>query len=332
MNYKQSIQILEKIKSSNKILVNCHRGPDSDSVGSALAFSKVLEKMGKKAIVVCPTNVPEDLNFLGTENIQKVNFSSFDFDKYDLFIVLDSSNYSMVTGENDLLRPNIPMIVIDHHVSNDSFGDINIVDSKMTSTSELIYRIFQDWGISIGPDVAQCLLTGIIGDTGSFQYQTVGAETLRVAADLIEIGADKDEIIKNIYRNIGFKEIKLWGKFIEAMEIDNKFKFVWAAIPYSLYKEYGEPYSAKEDVANLFFPIIKGTNFGLVMVEFEKGLFSISLRSKSNFDVSKIAKELGGGGHKAAAGARLEGYSFNDAVSKVLEAARKYAKKNLSGN
>ncbi len=150
---------------------------------------------------------------------------------------------------------------------------------------------------------------------------------MKNAAKLIELGADKDEIVKNIYRNINFTEIKLWGKFIENMEIDSEFNFVWSAMPYEIYKEYGEPYSAKEDVANLFFPIVKGTNFGMVMVEMEEKLLSVSFRSRSDFDVSEIAKKLEGGGHKAAAGARIEGLDFDAAVTKVLETARKYAKK-----
>jgi phosphoesterase RecJ-like protein len=104
--------------------------------------------------------------------------------------------------------------------------------------------------------------------------------------------------------------------------------FVWSAISLSTYKDFGEYPYAKEDVANLFFPIVKGTDFGIVMVETNEGVLSVSFRSRSGFDVSKIAEEVGGGGHKAAAGARIEGLPFQDAVNKVLSAARKYATKN----
>lgn len=328
MNYKQSAEILAEINKANKILTNCHRGPDSDSVGSALALSKVLEGLGKEVTIICPSEIPEDLNFLGTEKIKQVDFSEFDFPGYDLFLTLDSSTYSMVAGIKEIIKPDIPIIVIDHHFSNEGFGNVNLVDGKMTSTGELLFRIFSDWGVILDKDTAQCLLTGIIGDTGSFQYQNVGAETLKSAAKLIDLGADKDEIIKNIYRNIDFKELKFWGKFIENMEIDNEFEFVWVAIPYSVYKEYGEPYSVKEDVANLFFPIVKNTNFGMVMVEIEEKLLSISLRARSDFDVSRIAEKIGGGGHKASAGARIEGLEFDSAVTKALEVARKYARGN----
>jgi phosphoesterase RecJ-like protein len=326
MNYKESAKILVEIKKAKKILVNCHRGPDSDSVGSALALSRVLKNMGKDVLAICPSDIPHDLTFLhDADSIKRVNFSAFDFSEYDLFLVIDSSTYSMVTGLKDSDKPSIKTIVIDHHFSNEKFGKINLIDAKRTSTGELLFKVFEDWGIEINQDVAESLLTGIIGDTGSFQYQNVGEETLRIAATLIEKGANKDKIIYNIYRNIDFKEVKMWGKFIESMKIEDS--FVWSAISLTTYKDFGEYPYAKEDVANLFFPIVKGTDFGIVMVETNENVLSVSFRSRSGFDVSKIAEEVGGGGHKAAAGARIEGLPFEEAVNKVLTAARKHAKK-----
>ena len=327
MNYEKSVTILKEIKKAKKILVNCHRGPDSDSVGSALALSRVLTSMDKEVSVICPSDIPGDLKFLdNADSIKRVNFSTFDFSDYDLFFVIDSSTYSMVTGLKDGDAPSINTIVIDHHISNEKFGKINLIDVKMTSTGELLFKIFEDWGITLSKEIAECLLTGIIGDTGSFQYQNVGEGTLRIAASLMDAGADKDKIIYNIYRNIDFKEIKMWGKFIENMKIEDS--FVWSAISLSTYKDFGEYPYAKEDVANLFFPIVKGTDFGIVMVETNDQVLSVSFRSRSGFDVSKIAEEVGGGGHKAAAGARREGLPFQEAVNKVLAAARKYAKKD----
>ena len=327
MNYKQSAKIFEEIKKAKRILVNCHRGPDSDSVGSALAISQVLKNLDKEVTIICPSDIPHDLTFLhGADSIKRVNFSAFDFSQYDLFLVIDSSTYSMVTGLKDSDKPSIKTIVIDHHISNEKFGKINLVDAKRTSTGELLFKVFEDWGIAIDEEIAECLLTGIIGDTGSFQYQNVGQETLRIAATLMEKGADKDKIIYNIYRNIDFKEVKMWGKFIESMKIEDS--FVWSAISLTTYKDFGEYPYAKEDVANLFFPIVKGTDFGIVMVETNESVLSVSFRSRSGFDVSKIAEEVGGGGHKAAAGARIEGLPFEEAVNKVLSAARKYAKKD----
>jgi phosphoesterase RecJ-like protein len=328
MNYEESEKILDEIKKANKILVNCHRGPDSDSVGSALALYEVLSSMGKLVEVASPSDIPSDLTFLRNSHlIKKVNFTSFDIGAYDLFLIVDSSTYGFATGIKGVEKPPINSIVIDHHFSNDKFGDLNLVDASATSTGELLYKIFEDWGVVIGKDAAECLLTGIIGDTGCFQYQNVGKETLEIAAKLIEFGADKDKIIYNIYRNIEFKEVKMWGKFIEKMNLEPEYNFIWSAISYAEYKDFGEYPYAKEDAANLFFPIVKGTDFGVVMVEASPNTLSVSFRSRSGFDVAKIAEEVGGGGHKVASGAVIEGVPFNEAVEKVVSVARKHAKK-----
>lgn len=330
MNYKESSIILKEITDSKKILVNCHRGPDSDSIGSALALSKVVRGMGKEVEVICPSDIPEDLMFLdGASEIKKIDFATFKFAGYDTFLVIDSSNYSMVSGSKEMaVTKDVPIIVIDHHFSNDKFGSINLVDSDMTSTGELLFHIFKDWGVKLNQDIAQSLLTGIIGDTGCFQYQNVGDRTLEVAADLIRLGANKDEIIYYIYRNVGFNEVKIWGKIIENMQIDKENRFVWSVLPITDYQNIVGVDSAKEDAANLFFPIVRDTDFGIIMEERDDATLSISFRSRSNFDVSEVAKEIGGGGHKAAAGARIEGLPFEEAVEKVLAAARKHAKKN----
>lgn len=328
MNYQESQQILDEVKKANKILLNCHRGPDSDSVGSSLAMQSVLKKIGKESLIICPSEVPEDLLFLeGAEKIKTVEFNSFNFQDYDLFLTMDSSTYGMVSGDMELKLPDIKTVVIDHHYTNAGFGSINLIDSKMTSTAELLFNVFKDWDIEFDSDISTKLLTGILGDTGCFQYAGVGKATLDVAGELLGFGANKDQIVLNIYRSIDFSSIKFWGKVIENMEHDKENRFVWSAIPNSTYQEYGADSSAKEDVANLFAPVIKDTDFGVIMVESDKDVLSVSFRSRSNFDVSKIAEEVGGGGHIRAGGARVEG-KFEEAVEKVLNACRKYAKKS----
>lgn len=328
MNYSESTKILEEIKKAKKILLNCHRGPDSDSIGGATALAKMIKSFKKEVVIICPSQILPELKFIeGSSEIITTDFSRFKFEEFDLFIALDSSTWGMVSGSERNPKPHINMIVVDHHSTNKGFGDINLIDSATTSTSELLYRVFQDWDVDINKSIAECLLTGIIGDTGAFQYQGVGKRTLEIAGDLIDKGADKDKIIANIYRNIDFMEVKLWGEIIKRMNFEKESRFIWSAVPLSLYKEFGELAFAKEDAANLFFPIVRDTDFGIVMVEIKENYLSVSLRSRNKFDVSKIAEEIGGGGHKAAAGAKIENLSFDKAVEKVLATARKYAQK-----
>lgn len=328
MNYPESQLILEEIKKAKNILLNCHRGPDSDSVGSALSMKRIIQDMGIKSEIICSSDLPKDLFFLKkSEDIIKVEFNTFDFSKYDLFITMDSSTFGMASGDKNMQLPNIKIIVIDHHYTNTRYGSINLIDAKISSTSELLFRVFEDWNILLSADIATYLLTGILGDTGCFQYNNVGKQSFEIAGKLIELGANKDQIVLNTYKSVDFETMKFWGKIIENLEYDKEYNFVWSAIPFATYKKYGVDSTAKEDSANLFAPVINNTDFGLIMVESDKDVLSVSFRSRINFDVSKIAQEIGGGGHIVASGAKMEG-PFNEAVEKVLSACRKYAKKN----
>lgn len=328
MNYKESKKILEGVKKADRILLNCHRGPDPDSVGSALALYYVLKRTGKDVEIICPTDISYRLEYL--KDFKKIKtdvaFDKFDFSRFDLFITLDSSSWYMVTGEKGAAIPNIPIVAIDHHDTNTRFGKINLVDKKVISAAEILYFIFEDWEINIDKYIATALLTGIITDSGVFRFPKTTAKTLDIAGKLMRKGADKDEIIFNIYRRIDFDEVKFWGEVLRRVKHDKEGKFVWAAVPYEVYAKYLGSGSARESVVNLFASIIEGVNFGFVMIEREENELSVSFRTRGP-DISKLAASLGGGGHKAAAGAKIEGMPFDRAVEKVLHVARKFAKR-----
>lgn len=326
MNYSQSQEILEELKKAKRILLNFHRGPDPDSVGSGLAMYEVLKKFGKDVEIVCPDSLPEEVVFLPSSNVcKKVYYGKFDFSKFDLFIVMDSSSWKMVTGKEDAPFPVINLIVIDHHKTNTRFGKINLVDSEASSNAEVLYQVFKDWKVKIDRNIATNLLTGIFGDTLLLKYATPLA--LKVAAKLVEEGAARDQIIFHLFSSVRFDEVKMWGEFLARMELDKAHRFAWSAVPYEVCKKY-ENTDAKSSAAGLFGQIIRDTDFSIIMLEKEKNSLSLSFRSRGGFDVSPLAVALGGGGHKAAAGGDVRGLPFEKAVEKVLELARKYAKKN----
>ena len=327
MYYELSAKILEEAKKAKKILINCHRNPDPDSIGSALAVRAVLLKLGKEVKVICPTKLDQGVDFLtGFDEIETVDFAKFDFKGFDLFVTLDSSTWDMVSGGKDIPKPKgLKIITIDHHFTNDAFGDINLIDPKVTSAAELLYKVILDWGIKMDAEIASCLLTGIISDTGAFRFPGVFKETLLMAAELIGKGADKGKIIYHIYSNLDLRLLKLVGEMINKTELNEASKFCWCAISFDTYKKYGKVDGAKEYAANTFIQSVAGTDFGVIMVETEVKRLSVSFRSRGAFDVSKLALALGGGGHKAAAGATVSGLSFKNAVKRVLETAREVA-------
>lgn len=328
MNYELSQKILEEIKKARKILVNCHRSPDADSAGSALALYGILTKMGKEVKVISPDKLPKSLTFLPfSQKVEKIDFAKFNFSGCDLFIILDSGNLPMVTKKRDISTLDIKKVAIDHHRTNTHFGDINLVDDKISSTAEILYLMFEDWGVSVGKAVAQNLLAGIIADTGVFQY-AIGSRTLSIAQSLMGLGADKDKIVLNVFRSYSFNKVKFWGEILRRMEKDEEHNFVWAAIPHEVFRKFENPVSAKESAASLFAPVVADTDFGMIMVEEERGVLSVSFRGRTDFDVSKIAERLEGGGHLSAAGAKVYEKDFDKAVIKVLEVARKVVDEN----
>lgn len=327
MNYEESPLILEEIKKAKKILVNCHRRPDPDSIASATAMYQMLQKLDKQVDIICPDNVPEFLNFLPhADLVKKIDFENFDYKGHDLFLVLDSEKWNLVTGGNIAPLPKrISLVAIDHHQDNDKFGAINLVDGKTSSCCEVLFKIFEDWGIKINKNIATSLLTGIIGDTLCFRIPTTSEQTLLVGSKLIEEGADRLMIVNNLFNRIKLPFMKFFAKVLERAELDSEGQFAWSAIPYKVYKGLNQP-AAKVITANMFFGSFADAKFGILMIEEREKFMTVSLRSTTGFDVAKIAAELGGGGHKEAAGGKIEA-PFEEAVKKVLEVARKYAKK-----
>lgn len=328
MNYTESNAIFEEIKKSKRVFVNCHRNPDPDSVGSALAMYQVLNNLGKEVRVICSTPVGEYLKFfrLYATIEQEIDFSKVDYKEGDLFIVLDSSSWDFASSLEEEDRPPIPLVVIDHHKTNLHFGTLNLVDFTRPSLAEILFKVFKDWKITMTKDIAQCILSGIIGDTGAFRFPVVDSQTLRAGAELMELGADKDEAIFNIYFSTQFSSYKFWGLLLNAMEFDEEHKFIWTAMPFEVYEENGGKKGFKDSFATNFLQSVKGTDFGIAMVEEEKGIIYISLRSRTGIDVSKLAIQLNGGGHKYAAGGKIEGMEYKKAIKKVLDIARNFVR------
>ena len=327
MHYKKSKEVLEKIKRSDRILINCHRKPDPDSVGSATAMYQVLKQFKKEATLICPDTITRITKFIPfSDKVKKVNFSKFTFSDYDLFIILDSGSWELVSGGNGFVIPNIDTILIDHHKSGTINADLSIVDPERTANTAILYDIFKDWKANVNKDTATSLMAGLVGDTGAFQYPKVSAATFRTAMELMKKGVDKDMIVREIYRSEPYNLLKFWGEVLKRMEHDEKYGFVYSAIPSRIYRNFGSPEIGRETSADKFTQIVDGTDFGMVMVEQEKNRLSVSFRSRTGFDTSRIASSLGGGGHAYSSGCQLKDIPFRKAVEKVISTTREVIK------
>ncbi len=253
--------------------------------------------------------------------MKTVDFSKFDYSLYDLLLVLDTSSDNRITGSKEINLPkNLERIVIDHHITNEYKGESNILDVNASATTEILFRVFQDWNITITPDIATALYSGIAGDTVFFKYLVNPRKLFGIMTELLEKGANHKDLVLKIYNSYDYIEIKLIGEFLRRMKLEKKHKFVWSAIPYKIYEQYGKPKAIREIAADMFFQSIKGADFGIAILEDMPGQVRASFRSNDKVDVSILALKLGGGGHENAAAATLHG-KYSDCIKKILETA-----------
>jgi len=323
MNYPQSREILEKIKSSENILLNLHHNPDADSVGSALAMLRAIKSLNKTVKIISSSPVPKNLSFLVNENeVEITDFSKIDFGKYDLFVTLDSSTWNRVSGTHDLEKPDMFFIVIDHHVSTKKFGDINLIEPHASANALIIFKLLQDWDIKLEEALAEPMLAGIMGDTGALRFPEAETDTLETVIELMK-HTDKSKIIFNLFQSYEESHINVWREVMDNLKVDKQHKFAFSFIKREVLEKNGKPANAKAEISDMLFQSIEGTDFGLVGAE-DDGYMSVSFRSRTGVDVSTLASKLGGGGHKWASAARVWDRDYEKTVEKVLREVREF--------
>ena len=319
-NYLLSQPILLEIKKAKNILINIHRNPDLDSIGSATALYQALIKMKKKVTLICPHEIPENYKFLkGADSVETIDFKTWadtEVRPYDLFLILDSGSYDIVTGSKEIKLPDMKKIIVDHHQTN-NWSDclLKLLDIEASSTAEIVYQILLDWNVIIDSKIATSIFAGIASDTVFFKYEKNSKKTFQIAAELLSLGADKNKIVEQSFDSFDFNLIQLIGEFLTKMQKGNG--YIYSVLDNKTFIKFGKQRGAREIVANLFARSIKNFDFGIMAVEFEKDKFAVSFRSKS-VDVSVIAQKFGGGGHKNAAGATIYG-NIDQVIKKIKE-------------
>ena len=214
----------------------------------------------------------------------------------------------------------IPSINIDHHPSNANFASINLVDTSVCSTTELLTQMFTKWGIQMDSDIATLLLAGIITDTGSFQNSNTTPEAFDIAADLIEKGARQQEIIKHVYKTKQLDTLKLWGRILSSIQVDELNKIIWATVSREDFAETG---TKSEDIGDIIDDLISNAEeaeVALLLSEREDGNLHGSIRTTTDArNASNMAANFGGGGHVRAAGFNIENGSISADLPRILD-------------
>lgn len=302
-------KILQSVKDATKILLITHQNPDGDGLGAMSALALYLTKLGKSITLFCVSPVLSNDKFLPLIHQVTCDQEQILNNQFDLIIILDSGSLVHAGVDQLIKRVDYPYqsINIDHHLSNDNFADLNLVQSLASSTSEIIYDLFRLWKVTISKEMATALLNGIVFDTNLFSNDATTWPALVIAAHLLNLGARHHEINHNILRNKSLNLLKLWGRAFERLSFNPQYGLAFTVLTLADFNEAQVESASVEGLAN-FFNQLSGAKAVLVIIEKEPGLIKGSLRTTSEeINVNKLASLWGGGGHRKAAGFSLTG-------------------------
>jgi len=307
-----SKQIKTVIDKSHHVLLHLHPGPDADSVGSALSFFHYLKSINKDVTLISgDSNLsPSLLTFPGAENIISKNYFDLDIKEYDLFIILDSSETRQISKLKEIVFPRtLKTIVIDHHASNEGFGQINLIDSNSPATCQIVFELFKTLKIKITSDIATCLFAGIYADSGGFKYASTSSKTFSICAELTKIATNFSQTIFNLENNDRPDRPRLLGLHLNNIKTYFNDRIAISALSQKMIfkSKLNSDDSVNSEIANTLKSVV-GWEIGISMIEAGKDRVKVSFRTRDSekFDVSAIATATGfGGGHMAAAGALI---------------------------
>jgi phosphoesterase RecJ-like protein len=284
----------------------------------------VLEALGKQVVIVNGQATPPNLAFIDPQKRIRVigqDVQLTDLEDIELLIVLDTSAWAQLGPMGDVLRATkAKKLVIDHHVSEDDLDAEQFKNTAAEATGRLVVEAAEALGVSLTPEIAAPLFAAVATDTGWFRFASATAETYRLAAKLIDAGVVPDAVYRALYEQDSIGRVKLRGIILSRVASELEGRLAYTYVLKEDFAKAGALPSDTEDAINMTLAIA-GTDFAVILVEQSAGGFKISFRSRCHVDCSQLAGRFGGGGHKAAAGAFVEG-SFDEVIAKVLDVVR----------
>jgi bifunctional oligoribonuclease and PAP phosphatase NrnA len=307
-------RVVAALQQARRVLCTMHRHPDGDALGSALALAAALRESGREVVVYNPDELPYNFRFLpGAASVVRTLAPA---ERFDATVATDS-------GRASRLGPALPsaenrgvFINLDHHVTTEPFGDLNYVDPDAAAVGVLVYKIIQGLGLPLSRDAATSIYASILADTGSFRYSSTDPESLRVAAALIEAGVEPWEMTVQIYEQQPVERMRLLGEVLSTLSLSKSGKLATLTITQAMKARTGRSDDLTDGFIN-FARGIEGVEVAASFTEPEPGAaphetgeapgWYVSFRSRGNVDVSRIATQFGGGGHRNAAGCTVPG-------------------------
>ena len=297
-------RVLDGIRASQTLCVVGHVRPDGDCIGSQLGLALALQNQDKKVVCWNQDPLPAKLAFLDTHKIYQPPRAGR---KFDCVIATDCASFERLGQAGEHIKNRKLFINIDHHASNTRYADLNWVSAKQPSTGELVFRLLASANWAVTPPIADCLFAAVSTDTGSFQYPTTRPATFNVASKLVERGADLAKVCHEVYQSYPLSRVRLLKHVYNHFHLTHEDRTAYFWLKPADYARTGARPDDSEGLID-HLRAIQPVVVACLFEEIDPGLIRISLRSKSErVDVNLIATKFGGGGHSAAAGARLPG-------------------------
>jgi bifunctional oligoribonuclease and PAP phosphatase NrnA len=312
--------VVEALRSHDRFLVTTHENPDGDALGSLLAVTLALRQLDKDAYMYLAGHapLPGEYAFMSLDELRRTVPEEPD---ERVLLAVDCANESRLGPDPEILHQSPFTIDIDHHHDNTRFGDVNLIVPDASSTAEVLRDVFAELGVELTPEIAEALYIAVVTDTGRFQYANTTPKTLRLAAELVEAGADVHRVFQGVYENVQFAKLKLLARALERAQVYEGGALVVSYLLRGDFAEVGaaEPYS--EGIID-YLRAVEGAIVSVLIREPPRSdgpTRRVSLRSSTDeIDVSAIARKSGGGGHRQAAG-----FSSEKSADEITEFIRR---------
>jgi phosphoesterase RecJ-like protein len=327
MDFQKALDLINKSKN---ILLTTHTRPDGDACGCIAAMYDVLTALGKKVQLILLSEVPEWYEFLFAQEVPVLEkdltlgqLTQGQLAETDLVIIIDTNSYSQLPKFDEFLKQNTqPVLVIDHHVTTDNLGDVELIDISAAAAALIVFDLLKsaDWPLT--DRIAQALFVAVATDTGWFQFSNTDARAYRTCADLVDAGANPAQIHHDLYQNFSPQRLKLMTAMLNTLELHFDGRFATQQL---LQADFKKTQASYKDTENLIDECrrLSSVEVAVLFVELPDGRIKCSLRSKEPVDVRIIAQKFGGGGHKTAAGAHLSG-PVENAKKLIMAEVQKY--------
>lgn len=297
------------LQNAQTVLVLSHIRPDGDAVGSLLGLGLALQDAGKDVTMVLSDGVPSNFRHLTGSNL----ITRRDKGNSDLIVTVDCAD---VARTGNILSERPVDLNIDHHITNQNFGKLNLVDPTAVATSAILASLLPELGLPLNRPIAEALLTGLVSDTIGFRTSNMTPDALRIAAELMEYGANLPELYHQALVQRSFHAVRYWGQALTRLQ--KKDRMIWTTLTLEDRKVASYPGNDDADL-NHILSTIEAADIAVLFVEQNNNHVKVSWRSQPGYDVSKIALKFGGGGHPAASGADIPG-NLETVQNQVLEA------------